>query len=62
VHRISTYKEGDKMTTTTDPSELLANLSEGIAKLTTSDEWQRYLDCQSRFSGSSRQSDSRVQE
>jgi antirestriction protein ArdC len=37
------------MTTTTDRSELLANLSEGIAKLTTSDEWQRYLDCQSRF-------------
>jgi antirestriction protein ArdC len=37
------------MTTTTDRSELLANLSEGIAKLATSDEWQRYLDCQSRF-------------
>ena len=37
------------MTTTTDRSELLATLSEGIAKLTTSDEWQRYLDCQSRF-------------
>jgi len=49
VHRISTYKEGQKMTTTTDRSELLATLSEGIAKLTTSDEWQRYLDCQSRF-------------
>ena len=49
VHRISTYKEGHKMTTTTDRSELLATLSEGIAKLTTSDEWQRYLDCQSRF-------------
>jgi hypothetical protein len=37
------------MTTTTDRSELLANLSEGIAKLTTSDDWQRHLDCQSRF-------------
>jgi hypothetical protein len=37
------------MTTTTDRSELLATLSEGIAKLTTSDEWQLYLDCQSRF-------------
>jgi hypothetical protein len=49
VHRISTYKEGHKMTTTTDRSELLEQLSEGIAKLTTSDEWQRYLDCQSRF-------------
>jgi hypothetical protein len=49
VHRISTYKEGHKMTTTTDRSELLEQLSEGIANLTTSDEWQRYLDCQSRF-------------
>ena len=37
------------MTTTTDRSELLEQLSEGIANLTTSDEWQRYLDCQSRF-------------
>jgi antirestriction protein ArdC len=37
------------MTTTTDRSDLLATLSEGIAKLTTSHEWQRYLDCQSRF-------------
>jgi antirestriction protein ArdC len=36
-------------TTTTDRSELLEQLSEGIANLTTSDEWQRYLDCQSRF-------------
>jgi hypothetical protein len=49
VHRISTNKEGHKMTTTTDRSELLAQLSEGIAKLTTSEEWQRHLDCQSRF-------------
>ena len=38
-----------KMTTTTDRSELLESLTEGISKLTTSDEWQRYLDCQSRF-------------
>ena len=37
------------MNTTTDRSELLAQLSEGIAKLTTSEEWQRHLDCQSRF-------------
>ena len=37
------------MTTTTDRSELLEQLSEGIANLTTPDEWQRYLDCQSRF-------------
>jgi antirestriction protein ArdC len=37
------------MTTTTDRSDLLASLTEGISKLTTSDEWQRYLDCQSRF-------------
>jgi hypothetical protein len=37
------------MTITTDRSELLAQLADGIANLTTSDEWQRYLDCQSRF-------------
>jgi antirestriction protein ArdC len=37
------------MTTTTDRSELLEQLFEGIANLTTSDEWQRYLACQSRF-------------
>ena len=37
------------MTTTSDRSELLDALTEGISKLTTSDEWQRYLDCQSRF-------------
>jgi hypothetical protein len=49
VHRISTNKEGQKMTTTSDRSELLDALTEGISKLTTSDEWQRYLDCQSRF-------------
>ena len=49
MHRISTNKEGQKMTTTSDRSELLDSLTEGISKLTTSDEWQRYLDCQSRF-------------
>jgi antirestriction protein ArdC len=49
VHRISTNKEGHKTTTTSDRSELLDSLTEGISKLTTSDEWQRYLDCQSRF-------------
>jgi|SRR5664280_2664951 hypothetical protein len=37
------------MTTTTDRSDLLASLTEGISNLTSSDEWQRYLDCQSRF-------------
>jgi antirestriction protein ArdC len=37
------------MTTTTDRSELLASLTEGISNLTSSEEWQRYLDCQSRF-------------
>ena len=36
-------------TTTTDCSEVLEQLSEGIANLTTSDEWQRHLDCPSRF-------------
>lgn len=28
---------------------ILANLADGINQLTDSDEWQRYLDCQSRF-------------
>ena len=37
------------MTTKNDRSELLEQLTEGISNLTTSDEWQRYLDCQSRF-------------
>jgi hypothetical protein len=37
------------MTATTDRSDLLASLTEGISNLTSSDEWQRYLDCQSRF-------------
>jgi hypothetical protein len=30
-------------------SELIAQLAEGIKSLTTSDEWQHYLDVQSRF-------------
>jgi len=29
--------------------DLVEKLTEGIAKLTTTDEWQRFLDCQSRF-------------
>lgn len=37
------------MTATTDRSELLTALKEGISQLTTSDEWQRYLDNQARF-------------
>jgi antirestriction protein ArdC len=37
------------VTITTDRSDLLASLTEGIANLTSSDQWQRYLDCQSRF-------------
>jgi antirestriction protein ArdC len=37
------------MTATQDRSELLAALKEGISQLTTSDEWQRYLECQARF-------------
>ena len=45
----SDHKEGHKMTTKNNHPELLEQLTEGIANLTTSDEWQRYLDCQSRF-------------
>jgi hypothetical protein len=41
------------MTAVTAPSvrtkELLGKLADGIDKLTESDEWQRYLDVQSRF-------------
>jgi len=37
------------MTATNNRSDLLAALTEGISKLTTSEEWERYLDCQSRF-------------
>jgi len=37
------------MTATAARPELLAQLTEGVAKLTTSDDWQRYLDFQSRF-------------
>lgn len=33
----------------TDRSELLASLTEGIARLADSAEWRRYLDCQRRF-------------
>jgi antirestriction protein ArdC len=37
------------MTTTSSRPELLAQLTDGIAKLTTSAEWLHYLDFQSRF-------------
>ena len=37
------------MTATAARPELLAQLTEGVQKLTTSDEWQHYLDFQSRF-------------
>jgi antirestriction protein ArdC len=37
------------MTATSSRPELLAQLTEGVAKLTTSDEWKRFLDFQSRF-------------
>jgi len=29
--------------------EVLQQLADGVSRLTTTDEWQRYLDCQSRF-------------
>ena len=37
------------MTAKNNHPELLEQLTEGIANLTSSDEWQRYLDFQSRF-------------
>ena len=38
-----------KPSTTNNHAELVERLSDGIAALTTSDAWERYLDCQSRF-------------
>ncbi len=35
--------------TTTTPTDILDRLTEGIARLTDSDEWVRYLDTQRRF-------------
>jgi hypothetical protein len=35
--------------TTTKTDELLQRLTEGVEKLTSSDEWVRYLDVQKRF-------------
>jgi antirestriction protein ArdC len=37
------------MTAKNNHPELIAQLTEGISNLTTSDEWQRYLDFQGRF-------------
>ena len=37
------------MSATNNHPELITQLADGIASLTTSDKWQRYLDCQSRF-------------
>jgi antirestriction protein ArdC len=37
------------MTAQNNHPELIAQLTEGISNLTTSDEWQRYLDFQGRF-------------
>ncbi len=37
------------MSTSSSRPELLAQLTEGVERLTTSSEWQRYLDFQSRF-------------
>jgi antirestriction protein ArdC len=37
------------MTAENNHPELIAQLTEGISDLTTSDEWQRYLDFQGRF-------------
>jgi antirestriction protein ArdC len=37
------------MTAKSDHPELIAQLTQGISNLTTSEEWQHYLDLQSRF-------------
>src|SRR5450631_2314849 len=37
------------MSTRNSRPELLTQLTEGVQRLTTSSEWQRYLDFQSRF-------------
>jgi antirestriction protein ArdC len=37
------------MSATNNHPELITQLADGISRLTTSDEWKRYLDCQSRF-------------
>ena len=37
------------MTTTNNRPDLLARLTDGISQLTTSEQWQRYLDFQGRF-------------
>ena len=37
------------MTATSNRPDLLARLTDGISKLTTSEQWQRYLDFQGRF-------------
>ena len=37
------------MTNVDHRSEAMARLREGIVALTSSDQWRRHLDCQSRF-------------
>ena len=37
------------MSATNNDPELITQPADGISTLTTSDEWQRYLNCQSRF-------------
>ena len=49
VHHISTTWRDSEMTAKNNHPELIEKLAEGISNLTTSAEWQRYLDCQSRF-------------
>ncbi len=49
VHHISTTWRDSEMTAKNNHPELIEKLAEGISNLTTSEEWQRYLDCQSRF-------------
>jgi hypothetical protein len=50
AHRIRTHRKSARWTAPTDKkTEILATLAEGVARLTSSDEWRAWLDVQSRF-------------
>jgi hypothetical protein len=49
VHQISTVWRDSAITVTNNQPELIEKLAEGISNLTSSEDWQHYLDFQSRF-------------
>lgn len=49
AHQINTTWRNSAVTANNSHPELIEKLAEGIANLTTSEQWQRYLDFQSRF-------------